>query len=124
MMAVLSDERHVEIVTLLSEAVDSMLEATTHGLAVDAAVKEYAEQSDNELARAFEEEYVKTMDAAQGDEPLDERRDALLRVAERINVPEVTAFANALIEAQYKRFSAVKTLQNQSEQLHQKLSSV
>jgi hypothetical protein len=123
-MAVLSAERHAESVSLLSEAADSMLEATSQGLAVDAAVKGYAEQSDNELARAFEEEYVKTMDAAQGDEPLDERRDALLRVTERISVPEVTAFANALIEAQDKRFSAVKTLQYQSEQLHRKLSSV
>ena len=124
-MVALSDKRHEEIVRLLSEAVDSMLEATgsPQGLAVDAAVKEYAEQSDNELARVFEEEYVKAMAEATSDEPLDERRDALLRVADRINVPEVTTFANALIEAQYKRFSAVKTLQSQSERLHQKLSA-
>ena len=75
------------------------------------------------LGRVFEEEYVKAMEAATSDEPLDERRDALLKVAERINIPEVTTFANALIEAQYNRFSAVKTFQSQSEQLHQKLSA-
>ena len=124
-MATFSDQRHEEIVGLLSEAVDSMLAGigSPQGLAVDAAVKEYAEQSDNELARVFEEEYVKAMEAATSDEPLDERRDALLRVAERINVPEVTTFANALIEAQYNRISAVKTFQSQSEQLHHKLSA-
>ena len=56
------------------------------------------------------------------DEPLDERRDVLLSVAERMDVPEVMTFSSAMIEAQYKRYSAVKTLQSQANQLHQKLS--
>lgn len=54
----------------------------------------------------------------------DERREALRNVAERINVPEVTTFANAMIEAQDKSLNVVKALQSQSEQLHQKLSAV
>ena len=55
-----NNTRRREIVELLTEAVDSMLEITaSRGLAVDAAVKEYAEGSDNELARVFKEEYVK-----------------------------------------------------------------
>ena len=122
-MAVLNDERHAGIIKLLGEAVDSLIDAIESGrVGFDGAVKEYAEQSDNELSRAFKE-YVKAMGEATSKEPLDERRDALLNVAERINVPEVTTFAKAMIEAQYKRISVVKTLQSQSEQLHQKLST-
>jgi len=48
----------------------------------------------------------------------DENRAALLNVAQRINVPEVTTFVNAMIESQDQRTSVVKALQSQSEQLH------
>jgi hypothetical protein len=60
-MEALNDKRHLEMVKLLSKAVDSFLDAIkTRGLGFDSAVKEYTQQSDNELSQAFKE-YVKAM---------------------------------------------------------------
>jgi hypothetical protein len=133
-MEALNDKRHLEMVKLLSEAVDSLVDATeTRGLAFDGAVKEYAEQSDNELSQAFKE-YVKAMqmsyewtkdgvlplDEDQERYVLDERRKALLKIARQINVSEVTTFVEALIKAQDMGLSIVETLQSQAELLRQK----
>ena len=133
-MEALNDKRHLEMVKLLSEAVDSLIDATkTRGLGFDGAIKEYAEQSDNELSWAFKE-YVKAMQMSyewtkNGVLPLDEdqeryvmneRRKALLKMAEHINVPEVTTFVETIIKAQDTGLSIVETLQSQAELLRQK----
>lgn len=131
-MAPFNNKRRTEIIKLLSEAVDSLINTIESGRAgFDYAVKEYADQSDNELASAFRE-FVKAMKL--GDrQPIysedeipdlrDERREALLNVAEHINVPEVTTFVKAMIEAQDEGISVVKALHGQAGQLRQKLSS-
>jgi hypothetical protein len=51
---------------------------------------------------------------------MDERRKALLKLAEQINMPEVTTFVETIIKAQDTGLSIVKTLQNQAELLRQK----
>jgi len=118
------------MVKSLSEAVDSLINAIESGrVGFDYAVKEYADQSDNELARTFKE-FAKEMKLGDS-QPIysddeipdlrDERREALLKVAERINVPEVTTFAKAMIEAQDQDISVVKALQGQAEHLRQEL---
>jgi hypothetical protein len=129
-MEALNDRRHAEMVKSLSEAVDSLINAIESGrVGFDYAVKEYADQSDNELARTFKE-FAKEMKLGDS-QPIysddeipdlrDERREALLKVAERINVPEVTTFAKAMIEAQDQDISVVKALQGQAEHLRQEL---
>jgi len=132
-MATLNNEKQVEIIKSLSEAAELMIDAIKSGrVGFDYAIKEYADQSNNELSTAFKE-FIKEMKMGDsqpiyndGDEVpdlRDERREALRNVAKRIDVPEVSTFVNAMIEAQDKQFSVVKTLQSQSEQLHQKLST-
>ena len=129
-MEALKDEERIEMIRLLSEAVNSMIKGIESGrVGFDYAVKEYADQSNNELAGAFKE-FARQMKLADSqpdynDDEIpdlrDERRDALLQVAERINVPEVTMFANAMIEAQYKSIGVINALKGQAEQLRQKL---
>lgn len=121
--------KHAEMITLLSEALDALIDAIESGrVGFDYAVKEYADQADNELASAFQA-FVREMKLADrqpiyGDDdeiPVfnDARREALQHVAQRINVPEVTRFVQAMIEAQDQGLSVVKALRSQAEQLRQ-----
>jgi|GEM_PF-2159608 len=132
-METLNNGKNTEMVKFLSGMVDSMIDAIKSGrVGFDYAVKEYTDQSDNELSSAFKG-FVKEMKMGDsqpifGDDDeipdlRDERRAALQNVAERINVPEVTTFVNAMIESQDKSLNVVKALQSQSEQLHQTLSA-
>ena len=127
-MATFSDNSHREMVKFLNEAIDFMIEAIKSGrVGFDYAIKEYVDQADNELSVAFEG-FVQDMKLGDsqpvyndGDEIPDlndERRVALRKIADRLNVPEVTAFVETMIEAQDKRFNVVNTLQGQSDQLH------
>jgi pilus assembly protein TadC len=45
------------------------------------------------------------------------RRDALLALADRINVPEVTTFVQGMIEAQAARTNILEALTSQAERL-------
>ena len=49
-------------------------------------------------------------------------REALLRVAEQVDVPEVTDFIEAVIKAQDEHLSIGETLERQAEHLRQKAS--
>jgi hypothetical protein len=109
-----------QVVEYLVDAVDSFADAVGSGrLGFDYAVKEYVEQTDNELSRAFAG-YVEAMvtgpEAGQSND--DVRRSALLRIARQFNSPEVTAFVDALIESMDKRLSLVPILERQARQLH------
>lgn len=128
-MELSNNGKHIEIITLLNEALNALIDAIESGrVGFDYAVKEYADQADNELASAFQA-FVKEMKLADrqpiyGDDDeipnlSDARRDALQHVAQRINVPEVTRFVQAMIEAQDQGLSVVKTLKSQAEQLRQ-----
>ena len=50
------------------------------------------------------------------------QREALLRVAEQVDVPEVTDFIEAVIKAQDEHLSIGETLERQAEHLRQKAS--
>lgn len=122
---------HAEMVTYLSEAIDSMIDGIESGrVGFDYAVKDYADQADNALASAFKA-FVTEMKLVDN-QPIygdgdaipdlsDERRAALLNVARRIDVPEVTTFVNGMIEAQDQRINVVKALRSQAELLQPKL---
>jgi hypothetical protein len=126
-MGAVSDKRRAEIVRLLRQAVDYIADAVGSGrLGFDYAVKEYVEQSENELATAFEE-YVQAL--GMGDETQrtsseegsrrarEIRRRVLSKIADHFDVPELRAFVAALLESQDKNLSLVKTLYDQAEQL-------
>ena len=114
--------RQSDIVRSLSEAVNSMIDTVGSGrFGFDYAIREYAHQAHGELALAFEE-YVQAMGVGGvplGAMPNSEsvRRDALCALADRVNVPEVTAFTQAMIEAQDTRSSLLDALKSQAEQL-------
>jgi hypothetical protein len=127
-MGTVSDKRRAEIAQMLREAVDSFADAVGSGrLGFDYAVAEYVERTDNELSRAFKE-YVEALRAfrqappEEGEErPSSEevRRAALQKIADRFQVPEVTAFVEACLESQDKRLSIGDTLYRQARQLRQ-----
>ena len=116
-----------QMVTHLREAIDALIASIESGrVGFDYAVKEYVDHHDNALSSAFNG-FVEEMELADsqpiyGDnDPIpdfsDKRRTALLNVAKRANISEVTAFTDAMIEAQDKRISVVKALTLQADQL-------
>jgi len=119
--------RQSDIVRSLSEALNSMINTVSSGqFGFDYAASQYAKQADGELALAFQD-YWQAIEA--GVKSLREpgmevrpnlenvRRDALLALADRINVPEVTNFAQGLIEAQVARTNILEALTSQAERL-------
>jgi len=115
---------------LLCEAVDTLIETIGSGrLGFDHAIREYVEMSDNELSRALRDyvQALKMCDETQrrlSEEEKDTcrmevRREVLRKIANYFNVPEVTAFVDAVLESQDKHLSLVKTLEGQAKQLHQ-----
>jgi tight adherence protein C len=124
-----NEESRAKIVQSLTEAVDSLTDAVASGrLGFDYAVKEYVEQTDNELSHAFHE-YVEALQL--GDETSristkeesrrheEIRRVVLRKIAQQFDVPEMTAFVDAVLESQDKRISIARTLERQAAQLHQ-----
>ena len=132
-MGAANPERRAEILQLLSEAADSLLDAVGSGrLGFDYAVKEYVEQSDNELSRAFQEyvqalglgdEISRTSTEEESRRHEEIRRVELRKLARHFDVPEVSAFVEALLESQDKRLSLRRTLEKQAAQLRQPRSS-
>jgi DICT domain-containing protein len=127
-MAATSTNRRQEIVQQLTHAVDSFLEAVGSGrVGFDQAVQEYVAATEGELASAFEH-YVQAVVAAteaaraSGQDASqyrqDARRETLRDIAARLDVPEVTAFIQALIASLDKNISLPQTLERQSQQLH------
>lgn len=96
-------------------------------LGFDYAIKEYADLHNNELAHAFLQ-YVwimrldnpDTRDAIDEDVPLmdDMRRHALYAVAERVNLPEMNRFVEAMLSAQGHRGREVSALRALSQQMN------
>jgi len=128
----MNNANRAKIIRLLSEAVDMLIEAVGSGrLGFDYAIKEYVEKYNNELSRALRE-YVQMLKMGNETQryPSEEeearlmevRREALNKIAKDFNVPEVTAFVAAVLESQDKQLSILKTLEGQTEQLHQALS--
>lgn len=105
--------RQHEIQMELPDALDLLTISVEAGLGFDAAVAKVVEKWDNELGRAFgrvnQEIRVGKL-----------RRQALRDMAERIEVPDVSTFIAAIVQADQLGVSISKVLRIQSEQMRVK----
>ncbi|MGH2593715.1 MAG: type II secretion system F family protein [Anaerolineae bacterium] len=102
--------RQANIVKSLPDALDLLTVCVEAGLAFDQAMKKVTEKWDNELslamARVLQEIQVGRL-----------RRDALRDMANRIELPDVTSFVAAIIQAETLGVSMAKILRIQSDQM-------
>ncbi len=95
-------ERQKEIVKSLPGVLDSLADTVESGFGFDHAVFTFAKEQDNELARAFAgliqeiQSEIESLEAA-GKALTGVRRRALLNMARRVDVPDVTTFANVIL---------------------------
>jgi tight adherence protein C len=102
--------RQDEIVKTLPDALDLLTISVEAGLPFDGAMQRVAEKWDNELSRGFMRLLLE-MQVGKS------RRDALRDMAARMEVPDVTSFVAALVQADQLGISIAKVLRIQSEQM-------
>ena len=121
------DERRDVIVRELRELVHAITESVGSGrLGFDFAFKEYIEQCESSLARAFSV-YIPAMGLGSETSrqvPIEmeqqiqtTRRNTLRQIAQSVDVSEVTEFVEALIRSQDEKISLVRTLMAFEERL-------
>jgi tight adherence protein C len=103
-------KRQEEIVKALPDALDLMTICVEAGLGFDTAMGKVYEKWDNDLARAF----GRVLQEIQLGKL---RREALRDMSYRMDVPDVTAFTGAIIQADQLGVSISKILRVQSEQM-------
>ena len=102
--------RQDEIVKTLPDVLDLLTISVEAGLPFDGAMQRVAEKWDNELSRGFRR-LLTEMQVGKS------RRDALRDMAARMEVPDVTSFVAALVQADQLGISIAKVLRIQSEQM-------
>jgi len=102
--------RQQEVIRTLPDALDLLTISVEAGLPFDGAMQRVAEKWDNEISRAFER-MLNEMRMGKS------RREALRNMASRIEVPDVTSFVAALVQADQLGISIAKVLRSQSEQM-------
>jgi tight adherence protein C len=102
--------RQDEIVKTLPDALDLLTVSVEAGLPFDGAMQQVADKSDNELSKGFRR-LLTEMQVGKS------RRDALRDMANRMDVPDVTSFVAALIQADQLGISIAKVLRIQAEQM-------
>jgi len=102
--------RQDEIVKTLPDALDLLTISVEAGLPFDGAMQRVAEKWDNEISRAFQR-MLNEMRVGKS------RKDALRDMADRMDVPDITSFVAALIQADQLGISIAKVLRIQSEQM-------
>jgi tight adherence protein C len=102
--------RQDEIVKTLPDALDLLTISVEAGLPFDGAMQRVAEKWNNELSRAFDRMLTEMRVGKT-------RREALRDMADRMEVPDVTSFVAALIQADQLGISIAKVLRIQSEQM-------
>jgi len=102
--------RKNEIVKTLPDAIDLLTISVEAGLPFDGAMQRVADKWDNEISRAFGRVLTEIRVGKS-------RRDALRDMAERSDVPDVTSFVAALVQADQLGISIAKVLRIQSEQM-------
>jgi hypothetical protein len=120
------NDRDREITKSLLGAVDFISDTIGAGwIGFDFSIREYSQTNEGELADAFKE-YIRAMKTLGGpDEKIPKekvRRAALLHLSSQMNHPDVTAFVNAILDAQENSLNIYQTLKSQSRELHEKLS--
>ena len=103
-------KRQKEIVRSLPDALDLLTICVEAGLGFDAAMAKVAEKWDNELCLAFSR-VIQELQLGKL------RREALREMADRIEVPDVSTFVAAIIQADQLGVSIARVLRIQSEQM-------
>lgn len=102
--------RQDEVVKTLPDALDLLTISVEAGLPFDGAMQRVAEKWDNEISKAFAR-MLNEMRVGKS------RRDALRDMSDRLDVPDVTSFVAALVQADQLGISIAKVLRIQSEQM-------
>jgi len=103
-------KRQEEIIRALPDALDLLTICVEAGLGFDAAMSQVTDKWDNELSRAFAR--------ANQEMRLGKlRREALRSMADSMDVPDVSSFVAAIIQADQLGVSIAKVLRIQSEQM-------
>jgi tight adherence protein C len=102
--------RQDEVVKTLPDALDLLTISVEAGLPFDGAMQKVAEKWDNEISKAFAR-MLNEMRVGKS------RRDALRDMSDRLDVPDVTSFVAALVQADQLGISIAKVLRIQSEQM-------
>jgi len=102
--------RQDEIVKTLPDALDLLTISVEAGLPFDGAMQSVAEKWDNEISKGFQR-MLTEMRVGKA------RRDALRDMSDRMDVPDVTSFIAALVQADTLGISIAKVLRIQSEQM-------
>jgi tight adherence protein C len=105
--------RKKEIIKSLPDAMDLLTIAVEAGMGFDGALQKVAEKWDNQLSRAFGK-VVQEMRLGLI------RREALRNMSNNMDVPDVTSFVAAIIQADQLGVSIAKILRVQSEQMRVK----
>ncbi len=105
--------RQHEILLALPDALDLLMISVEAGLGFDAAVAKVTEKWNNELSRAFARVNTEIRVGKL-------RREALRDMAARCEVPDVSNFISAIIQADQLGVSIAKVLRIQSEQMRVK----
>ena len=102
--------RQSEIVKQLPDNLDLLTICVEAGLGFDQGVAKVVEKSDNELTRAFSR-YLQEVRLGKV------RREALVNMSDRMEVPDVTSFVAAIVQADQLGVSMAKILRIQSDQM-------
>lgn len=106
-------KRQSEVTKALPDALDLLTICVEAGLGFDAAMQKVAEKWDNELSRAF----MRTVQEMQLGKL---RREALRSMAESVDVPDMTTFTAAIIQADQLGVSMAKVMRIQSDTMRLK----
>ncbi|GAB4526534.1 MAG: type II secretion system F family protein [Anaerolineae bacterium] len=102
--------RQDEVVKALPDALDLLTICVEAGLGFDAAMAKVAEKWDNELAKAFNR-VIQEIRLGKL------RREALREMDHNLEVPDITSFVAAVIQADQLGVSMAKVMRIQSEQM-------
>jgi tight adherence protein C len=102
--------RQSEIVKTLPDVLDLLTISVEAGLPFDGAMQRVADKWDNEIARGFRRVLTELRVGVS-------RPEALREMADHMEVPDVTQFVAALIQADQLGISIAKVLRIQSEQM-------
>jgi tight adherence protein C len=105
--------RQKDIIKALPDALDLLTICVEAGLGFDAAMSKVAEKWDNELSVAF----MKTVQEMQLGKL---RREALRNMANSMDVPDMTTFVAAIIQADQLGVSMAKVMRIQSDTMRMK----